>query len=754
MKTFVLLIFVITFSFAQNRFLLHIDKNGRQEAVAIKKNETTTESIKRFRDFQGKISSVAFLDSLKYFANNSNLTYEFGNLEEEMMLQWYEPGADGFVREVWWSISSDVGETKEVNVRLWYPHPRLKNIPTTQLQKNMGYYRKSDDPVNLVTPFRELATDTTWVYPLKTSDSLQYAFDPLGIEATWKKGGVNAPVQAYSWHVVDLLATGDTMKFLEDQLIGFTIQNTATSSNGVRQEVTSLANPDPPFHSYKFYPRGRLSSEDRGWWLRGDFEWGMYMVVEYSSPPKPKITSQKLLNTAITQQRKLTTTIKTQNVSDPVDVLLFTKIGKESWQSTSMFRESGFEFGANVPSAVPGDSVYYYITAKDAQNRTTQSSTFGYQIHKKNNPLLLIFNGKILPSGIVDPSIYIKFTMKTDFGKEPYYDFTNVSKYTLKELPALLEQYNAILEVTGEGGLVDISKYSGEWLENSSSLPAGKKRYYLWSDQEHGFISNYSDTIFSDNDVHVKYFGVKGIVNQDFPRKQNNFKSVTFPWQLNTTSQLQSDIIFGFIPNYLSTQSVTLWYHPYYEVPLFTNLMDEIQPASNSEILFSDKQSNKVVGVRTIDPNNRWQSYFLAFDWMALDVRGDTSSTLYQYPFLDPKYKWIVDIQNIGKTFANLPGITNVENSNSIPSAFVLHQNYPNPFNPTTKIEYEIPFRQHVTLKIYDLLGKEVASLADEIKSPGIHTHNWNASNFPSGMYFYRLSAGNFSGTKKLLLLK
>jgi len=244
------------------------------------------------------------------------------------------------------------------------------------------------------------------------------------------------------------------------------------------------------------------------------------------------------------------------------------------------------------------------------------------------------------------------------------------------------------------------------------------------------------------------------LINQDFPRKQNNFKEVTFPWQLKVNANITADIIFGFIPGALLKDTVTLWYHPYYEVPLFTNRMDEIQPASNAQILFTDAVSNKAVGIRTIDPNNRWQSYFLAFDWMALEVRSDTSVAKYQYPFLDPKYKWIVDIQNIGKIFANIAGTLNVQVQQVVPTDFKLYQNFPNPFNPTTTIDYQIPSTQFVTIAIYDILGKEVNLVLKKEQMAGRYSIQWNAGNAPSGVYFYRLTAGNFSETKRLLLLK
>jgi hypothetical protein len=90
----------------------------------------------------------------------------------------------------------------------------------------------------------------------------------------------------------------------------------------------------------------------------------------------------------------------------------------------------------------------------------------------------------------------------------------------------------------------------------------------------------------------------------------------------------------------------------------------------------------------------------------------------------------------------------------SIPSKFVLYQNYPNPFNPSTIINYSIPKASFVTLKIYDVLGKEIATLVNEIKSAGNYSVSFNGSNLPSGVYFYRMQLGSFVSTKKLLLLK
>jgi hypothetical protein len=85
---------------------------------------------------------------------------------------------------------------------------------------------------------------------------------------------------------------------------------------------------------------------------------------------------------------------------------------------------------------------------------------------------------------------------------------------------------------------------------------------------------------------------------------------------------------------------------------------------------------------------------------------------------------------------------------------FNLEQNYPNPFNPSTNIKYQIPGASHVTLKLFDILGGEVAALVDEVKQPGTYTVQFDGSRLASGVYFYRLRAGDFVDVKKLILLK
>lgn len=97
---------------------------------------------------------------------------------------------------------------------------------------------------------------------------------------------------------------------------------------------------------------------------------------------------------------------------------------------------------------------------------------------------------------------------------------------------------------------------------------------------------------------------------------------------------------------------------------------------------------------------------------------------------------------------------TNRERNEELPQEFSIQQNYPNPFNPTTKILYQIPEAVHVTLEIYNALGQKVATLINENRNVGFHEVTFDGSQLASGLYLYRMQAGNFTQTKKLMLVK
>jgi len=139
---------------------------------------------------------------------------------------------------------------------------------------------------------------------------------------------------------------------------------------------------------------------------------------------------------------------------------------------------------------------------------------------------------------------------------------------------------------------------------------------------------------------------------------------------------------------------------------------------------------------------------------------GDTWLAVGENPFGSQLYEVVID--KAGYIFAGTDaGVfrsaqpTTGETAFSLlPTQYVLEQNYPNPFNPGTTIQFELPAASFTTLKIFSLLGQEVAALVNELRNAGTHTVNWNAGVLPSGMYLCRLQAGGYVETKKMLLIK
>lgn len=146
-------------------------------------------------------------------------------------------------------------------------------------------------------------------------------------------------------------------------------------------------------------------------------------------------------------------------------------------------------------------------------------------------------------------------------------------------------------------------------------------------------------------------------------------------------------------------------------------------------------------GVPTQEPKERHIEFY-AQDLSQIAIGVDTNYSGGRTPAVDYRY---------GRRAVAL-GV--LERKNALPGMFSLAQNYPNPFNPSTTISFQLPERSFVVLKVFDMLGREVATVVRQSLDAGFHEVEWNASREPSGVYYYRIDAGKNSAVKKLLLMK
>jgi hypothetical protein len=193
-------------------------------------------------------------------------------------------------------------------------------------------------------------------------------------------------------------------------------------------------------------------------------------------------------------------------------------------------------------------------------------------------------------------------------------------------------------------------------------------------------------------------------------------------------------------------------------------------PGSIEDTLYSGGSNTSILHITNIGPASQLgyqvssESEWITFSSVSGSIGvGDTVSIVITYnlnmllPGLnsgeiligDPHHGPISIPVNI--VFLNPTGI---DEDSKLPGSFVLEQNYPNPFNPETKISFSVPFKQKISLKIYNLLGNEIISLIDEEKAKGSYSYNVDMSRFPSGVYFYKIEAANFKQTKKMILNK
>jgi hypothetical protein len=161
---------------------------------------------------------------------------------------------------------------------------------------------------------------------------------------------------------------------------------------------------------------------------------------------------------------------------------------------------------------------------------------------------------------------------------------------------------------------------------------------------------------------------------------------------------------------------------------------------------------------KRIIPMHYWSEEYLQqfIDYLA--AQNDSGKTYHitrlngsQYEILESDQPQPVEVITLIRSPYSTTGLR--KNDDMI-YGFKLEQNFPNPFNPTTKIEYSLPKQSIVSIKIYNMLGQEVRTLMNTEKTAGYYEIEFNAAYLPSGVYFYRLKAGNFIETKQMLLLK
>ena len=185
-----------------------------------------------------------------------------------------------------------------------------------------------------------------------------------------------------------------------------------------------------------------------------------------------------------------------------------------------------------------------------------------------------------------------------------------------------------------------------------------------------------------------------------------------------------------------------------YNSPLTSNTIFDISTDKENNLWLTTCEG----GLVKFDRKDNWKIYNLLNSGIASDIQSVVKIDSYGNKWIAHPWSGLSIFREGGVVLSSV----NENNEKNIPADFQLYQNYPNPFNPETTINYQLPISGLVTLKIYDLLGREVATLVNEYKNAGSHNSQFSIRNYQlaSGIYFYRLQSGSYSETKKLVLIK
>jgi hypothetical protein len=396
-----------------------------------------------------------------------------------------------------------------------------------------------------------------------------------------------------------------------------------------------------------------------------------------------------------------------------------------------------------VPGQAVGTGVYWNLTAFDVGGLNNSTMVTYYTIFQPTAGNSLVFNNQDRLYGGSDAYIRTRY-----FGNDSTFDLWDASYGGITD--ELTANYDMILELAGHGGPAHVNDDEvGAWW-------GGDKTYIVTGDEWLGARSGWANLTYSDGDFNYDVLGIAADYNDV------NYGTSGDQHGISRFTAVADDAVSGALAAFLS-DSLLLNYDPDYETGA-DNWLDGVDAkdgytvAMNGYVGVLDSNDQVVDDTTVSHPvaiygqaGNGGKSAFLAFDPIALNTQ--------------PSYYWIGaypyndGLSPLMTAMAWAGGVASNDNEISLPNRFALKGNYPNPFNPSTNIAYSIDIHADVNIRVYSLLGEEIATLYNDNVIPGIHEVKWNGIDntgaaVASGVYIYRVEANNQALTGKMMLLK
>lgn len=675
-----------------------------------------------------------------------NFNINFGMFDQDIMVQWYVAPADLIIKAVAFLPTDITGADNGVAVSIVGTDLTASDLVNFGIPVNWGYWISDNPNWNNAAPFPWLVFGTP-VWVPGTEDA-----QPLWTTDLWSDFGDGYVVTpdttggAYNWIVLNDALGYEPEQISRGEVFGIVIKNNGVNPaqpNESRIGLLSAGNMGT-HPGFKYYAKGRLNTTDQGWWSRR-FTWDIVAAVDLLGDRPPLISNvTKLATTLSTEPRLVSATITDDNPSGGAAgvasaVLSYSTDAGATWNDIPM-TANGDNYSGYIPGQEPGVLDDYKITATDVNGNSSEAGPFEYHIFQPHYETLLVFNGYDEPTGY--PQSYY-------FGQDDFVNYTpypfNMDVWSYGPLSTeLVNYYDNIIEITTTNPVAINSDTIRTWLEN-----AVWHNYLLTGDEWLGVQAQLG--------VNIQYY--PGTFFYDILGIDNALEDISYAisgdqYKASVVMPVEGTLLGGPLFSKFTeisdttTGTDTMFYNPYYEIG-HPNWLDGVWFLSDVEVdmkaIGNDGYEYNIAGHRTLAAGNKIA--FFTYDPISLDA-----SPYYWYGFSAsaPQVQaalWFgvkTDVQSI---------------SNGIPEGFELSQNYPNPFNPTTTIKYSIPslVNSHsslVQLKVYDVLGREITTLINQKQAPGNYSVQFDASKLSSGIYLYTLRAGDFSATRKMILMK
>lgn len=728
MKRAAVWFFLLTcFVYAQNKFLLK--SNGEILSLSTKEKSARQISNHTFENAAGSIDTMMW---------GVQPNINFGTFGQDWVVQWFEAPADMIIKAIGYNCASASDSSAEIEVKLVklvWPKDSLLIVG----EKALGYYEALGNGQGDATAF--------WDNPDRTGYWINAQRNSLGApfgEDIWSDSGAgyrSFPIPDGKYQFIETNALGYEPEIPKGTLIGIAVKNASPELNEGR--IGFVADNGLGIPSFKYYAGG-------AGWRSLNYTFDFALAVEFPDnycrinltpylppiPPMPNAYSVKIYF-------RMYFFGDCADVADSLKGTLYYAFDEDDFQSKEMAVEDTFYLFATIPKPGPDiHSLRYYATVETEFGEFT-SGLFSLNFFYPSSDNLLLFNGFTAPSGY--PQSYY-------FGTDDFVDFETIQwehdVWSYGPLSSeLIKDYKNIIEITTSGPTENNSEVVKEWLNLE-----GDRNYLLAGDEWFGVMTGWKDTVYQPGDFEYDILGVKKIYN-DINFTESGDQTTASP-----VLPVQNSLLGGELYNLFLSQGVdTMLYDPKFEVGE-NNWLDGAEFLDDVEVdmIGYSKRNNKwypIAGHRSLPNGNK--IVLMLYDPLSLNSA--------------PDYYWFGFSQSAPQVQAlKWFGIyvTSARNNNeNIPGDFALYQNYPNPFNPATIIKYSIPNLtagtrhasplRNVELKVYDVLGREVATLVKEKQSPGNYEVSFDASGLSSGIYFYTLRVEErFFASKKLLLLK